>query len=300
MKHQNLVFCISLFLSSALASMPFQREPIRVGGNVQESKLIYKVEPVYPEAAVAANVSGFVILEVTISERGEVTNVRVRRGHPLLEQSTIDAVRQWRYSPTYLNGEAVPVIATVAVIYKIAGQVVLDEFAILRDPERGLEGDALIQKLKESRGTVVVKPSATAPFHLVEEKFRALQEQGIQTVATGGIYAFHNGRLFYVTPGLAAEPELALDMEYLVDTACASERLPTSIDLDSSGIILAYKLFLSETGKVLFVQRLRASEIPEVEAELVRTHVITPALVGANPVPAVVTVEIAIEYERLN
>jgi protein TonB len=98
---------------------PVKRDPIRVGGNVQESKLIKKVEPVYPELAKRARVSGVVILQVTVDEEGSVTELKVLRGHPLLDEEAKRAVQQWKYSPTLLNGEPVPVIATVTVIFNL-------------------------------------------------------------------------------------------------------------------------------------------------------------------------------------
>jgi protein TonB len=98
---------------------PTKREPLRVGGNVQEAKLIRRVAPVYPELAKRSRAEGSVILEVNVDEGGNVTAVRVVRGHPLLNDEAIRAVRQWKYSPTLLNGEAVPVVATVTVIFKL-------------------------------------------------------------------------------------------------------------------------------------------------------------------------------------
>ncbi len=94
---------------------PGPREPIRVSIGVQSARLIQKVDPIYPELAKRARVSGVVLLQVTLDERGLVTGVKLIRGHPLLNQSAIDAVSQWRYSPTLLSGEPVPVIATVTV-----------------------------------------------------------------------------------------------------------------------------------------------------------------------------------------
>jgi protein TonB len=94
---------------------PQKKEPIRVGGNVQSSKLIRRVEPEYPELAKRARVQGIVLLQVTVDETGNVTDINIIRGHPLLNQAAVDAVRQWKYSPTLLNGEPVPVIATVTV-----------------------------------------------------------------------------------------------------------------------------------------------------------------------------------------
>jgi protein TonB len=98
---------------------PAVRTPIPVGGVVLEARLVRKVEPRYPILARMARVSGSVILQVTVNEDGEVTDVRVLRGHPLLNDACIDAVRQWKYSPTLLNGEPVPVSATVTVFFNL-------------------------------------------------------------------------------------------------------------------------------------------------------------------------------------
>ena len=94
---------------------PEPREPTRVSDGVQGSRLIHKIDPVCPELAKRARVSGLVLLQVTVDERGLVAGIKLILGHPLLNQSAIDAVRQWRYSPTLLSGEPVPVIATVTV-----------------------------------------------------------------------------------------------------------------------------------------------------------------------------------------
>jgi len=92
-----------------------KKDPIRVGGNVQASRLVHRVEPEYPELAKRARVSGMVILQVIVSEGGSVQEVKIVRGHPLLNDAATRAVRQWRYSPYLLNGEPIPVIATVTV-----------------------------------------------------------------------------------------------------------------------------------------------------------------------------------------
>jgi TonB family protein len=94
-----------------------RRPPIKVGGNVQESKIIRRVEPVYPELAKRARVQGRVVLLVTVDEEGSVAEIKVTNGHPLLDEAAVTAVRQWKYSPTLLNGEPVPVIATVTVTF---------------------------------------------------------------------------------------------------------------------------------------------------------------------------------------
>ena len=97
---------------------PRPRERIRVG-TIQESKLIFKPDPVYPELARRVRVSGTVVLDVQIDEEGNVSDVRVLSGHPLLTAAAVEAVRRWKYSPTVLNGEPVPVVATVTVIFRL-------------------------------------------------------------------------------------------------------------------------------------------------------------------------------------
>ena len=98
---------------------PVKGETIQVGGNDQESKLIKRVEPVYPESAINARVQGKIILRIVVDKDGNVTDVRVIAGHPLLDDAAINAVRQWKYSQTLLNGKPVPVVATVTVYFKL-------------------------------------------------------------------------------------------------------------------------------------------------------------------------------------
>jgi TonB family protein len=102
------------------APEPPKREPVAVSADVQQSRLICWVEPVYPEMARRAGVSGETLLQVTINEQGEVAKVLViRSGHPLLQLAAVDAVKLWCYSPTYVDGAAVPVVTTVTVPFKL-------------------------------------------------------------------------------------------------------------------------------------------------------------------------------------
>ena len=98
---------------------PTRHEPIPVIASLQESKLIYKVSPVYPELAKATRTSGAVVLKAIIDEEGNVSNLAVISGHPLLIGAARDAVLQWKYSPTILNGEPMPVTALITVTFRI-------------------------------------------------------------------------------------------------------------------------------------------------------------------------------------
>jgi TonB family protein len=93
--------------------------PVRVGGNIPEPRKRVNVNPVYPQIAKQARVQGIVILECTIDTRGRVTNLRVLRSIPLLDEAAVTAVRQWEYEPTRLDGRPVPVIMTVTVNFML-------------------------------------------------------------------------------------------------------------------------------------------------------------------------------------
>jgi periplasmic protein TonB len=92
---------------------------IRQGGNVQAAKLVNKVQPSYPPLARQTRISGTVRLHAIIGKDGSVQQLEVMSGHPLLVQAALDAVRQWRYQPTTLNGDAVEVDTTIDVIFSL-------------------------------------------------------------------------------------------------------------------------------------------------------------------------------------
>jgi protein TonB len=102
------------------APPPPPQKAIRVGGQIKEPKKLKHVAPEYPDIAKQARVQGVVILECTISPQGKVTDVKILRGIPLLDQAAVSAVRQWVYTPTLLNGVPVPVIMTVTVNFKLS------------------------------------------------------------------------------------------------------------------------------------------------------------------------------------
>jgi protein TonB len=93
---------------------------IRVGGNVKQPAKTKHVPPVYPAIAQSANVQGVVIIEAVIAADGHVLEARILRSIPLLDQAALDAVRQWEFTPTLLNGSPVPVIMTVTVQFTLS------------------------------------------------------------------------------------------------------------------------------------------------------------------------------------
>lgn len=88
---------------------------IRVGGQIRPPVRIKEVAPLYPAIAQSARVQGDVVIEATIDEEGKVADARVVKSVPLLDQAALDAVRQWEYRPSLLNGIPTPVVTTVTV-----------------------------------------------------------------------------------------------------------------------------------------------------------------------------------------
>ncbi len=91
---------------------------VRVGGQVKPPTKIKDVKPVYPEIARSRRVAGVVTIEATIGTDGKVIDAKVVRSVPMLDQAALDAVQQWEYTPSLLNGAPVPVMVTVTITFK--------------------------------------------------------------------------------------------------------------------------------------------------------------------------------------
>ncbi len=105
--------------SSSTPASPAAPARISVGGAVQQSMLVDKVDPEYPPLARQARISGTVRFTVIIGKEGDVANVTLVSGHPLLVQSAVAAVKQYRYKPTLLNGQPVEVVTQVDVPFTL-------------------------------------------------------------------------------------------------------------------------------------------------------------------------------------
>ena len=95
---------------------------VRPGGSVQPPQKTRHVEPIYPDSARAAGLTGVVIVELVIGTTGRPHNVRVLRSSPPFDSAAVNAVRQWRYRPTLLHGTPVPVILTISVQFRPASK----------------------------------------------------------------------------------------------------------------------------------------------------------------------------------
>jgi protein TonB len=93
--------------------------PVRIGGQVKAPALLHRVEPVYPDLAVLAKVTGVVVLEATVGVDGGVTGVRVLQSRGPLDKAALLAVKQWQYSPLVLNGIPTPFVLTVTLNFAL-------------------------------------------------------------------------------------------------------------------------------------------------------------------------------------
>jgi len=110
-------------ISSTPVAVPKVATPqrVRVSQGVSQGLLIHQVKPTYPPLARQARIQGAVVLQAVIAKDGSIQGLRVVSGHPMLTGSAVEAVKQWRYKPYFLNGEPVEVETVVTVNFTLAG-----------------------------------------------------------------------------------------------------------------------------------------------------------------------------------
>jgi TonB family protein len=333
---------------------PPQVEPIRVGNAVQESKLIDRAAPIMPKAALDSRTVGMVMLEAIIDEAGVPVSIRVVLGaNSLFEEAAMNAVRQWRYSPTLLNGQPVPVQTNVVLGFGLPDRIVVDQEGNLRG------GDGLpvsLDNVREIQGTIVITPERPAAFAAVELAVKTLQEKGARNIqVTSTDYIFRAGRLFYMASPVAGIggtiagvpggvvggvkggvvggvpggvsggiiggtrggvvggviggvggvreggnygiqlPELDIDLASLGAMARAAGVTPQELNTPfGPAPSLSYRVFVSESGEIVTVERLAGPDVPAITSALLRARVLTPGRLGDMPVPVAVMVSIPI------
>jgi periplasmic protein TonB len=110
-------------ISSTPTAAPRVATPqrVRVSQGVTQGLLLRQIKPTYPPLARTARIQGSVLLQAEISKTGDIQNLRVISGHPMLIQSALEAVKQWKYKPYFLNGEPVEVETQITVNFSLAG-----------------------------------------------------------------------------------------------------------------------------------------------------------------------------------
>ncbi|HEY1469530.1 MAG TPA: energy transducer TonB [Candidatus Acidoferrum sp.] len=95
------------------------KAPVRVGGSIRPPKVIARVDPEYPVIAKATHVQGVVVIDAILDEKGNVDNMKIVSGPPLLYKAALDALGRWRYEPTYLNDQPVAVELLVTITFQL-------------------------------------------------------------------------------------------------------------------------------------------------------------------------------------
>ncbi|MBZ5660891.1 MAG: energy transducer TonB [Acidobacteriia bacterium] len=98
---------------------PEEKRPLKMSEGVEQAQLISRIEPRYPALAAQIKMEGTVVLHAIISRDGSITALNVISGSPYFVKAALDAVHQWRYRPTFLNGEPVEVETTITVIFRL-------------------------------------------------------------------------------------------------------------------------------------------------------------------------------------
>jgi periplasmic protein TonB len=111
-------------MSSVPSAVPKVAAPtrVRVSQGVSQGLLVHKVTPQYPPLAKQARIQGVVVLQALIGKDGNIQNLHVVSGHPMLTTAALEAVKEWKYKPYYLNGEPVEVETTINVNFSLSGE----------------------------------------------------------------------------------------------------------------------------------------------------------------------------------
>jgi TonB family protein len=167
--------------------------PVHVAGIQTQANLIHQVAPVYPQPAKNAHVSGTVLLHCIIGKDGTVQSVKYVSGPSLLMKSAMDAVRQWKYKPTSVNGKDVQVDTTVSVIFTLGGSSVADTSQALeskpvdRYKRNGYVNDfaGVLDSRDESRLNLICKElDEKAEIQMAIVTIESLEGQPIKDFAT--------------------------------------------------------------------------------------------------------------------
>jgi TonB family protein len=298
-----LAVCCLLQLCQIAAAQ--SGEPVMVNPAVQASRLIEKVDPVYPEAARQAGIKGTVVLLVTIDEHGNVSQANVPIGDPdrLLYPAAIDAVKQWRYAPAMNEGRAVSVRTFVSVPFGVPPTI---EFSV--DANGKIIGpDIASGDIKNLEIAVSTAPQIS--YAILEKALKELQSRGASHLRLSSMaYVFKAGQLFYQLHDQAnaflsqnalnvQPPELDMDLNYLALKAAAGGVEKARLISTPFGTIVrpgpSYMVGINAAGEIVFVERNAATDAPdqpEIEAAIRQAHVKRPAYLDGKAVPVAITI----------
>lgn len=202
-------------------------EPVRVGGDVKPPLKIKHANPVYPEEARQSWVQGIVVVDAIINAEGKVEQVKPLRSIPLLDPAAIDAIKQWEYEPTLVNGAAVPVIMTVTVAFTIPdadkwivypkgkAELKLEDYVV----EKESDGGRIYRGRVTNLGTKSAKQTRVI-LHSPSEPSPASSTEALGDIEPGETREF--------SLHLEAGPDNGLDLVFVQAEGSKARLIPTS------------------------------------------------------------------------
>ena len=163
--------------------------PIPVAGNVMAIKLLHRDEPEYPPVAKVAGVEGVVVMRVLIDRSGATQETEVVWGHPALRNAALESLKNWRWEPIKVDGEAVPASTTVTFNFVLRPGAREPRFGLwidasgnLWDGERELDVELIVQRAEEFGNEVMLRPGPDVPRTLLMDTVEHLKQSGIDHV----------------------------------------------------------------------------------------------------------------------
>jgi len=274
---------MSIALAAALAlgsvATAAAQAPVRVGGDIKEPRRIYDVKPVYPEIAQQGGIQGIVIIEAIIGVDGSVEEARILRPVPLLDQAALDAVTQWRYTPTLLNGQPVRVVMTVTVTFNLDGPQAAREVnpdpLVMQRPADDVGGLLDYAKALQARGLL-------AETEKTLERALAMVQAARARAGAQAAPSTANANTPLRIGGEIKEPTLLKR----VDPVYPAGTVPT-------GVTIA-EIIVGADGRVTEARVLRSpgSAVDTAAIAALRQWVFQPTLLNGVPVPVIMTVTI--------
>jgi len=287
-----IVASVSFSAMSAIPTASWQRDTAAQAGegrrivtlhpSLAASRITRRAEPVYPESAKAAGVSGAVLLDVTVDEQGAVEAIQPLSGFPILLDAAAETVRDWRYLPLSQDGTPVAFKATLVVNFLLTDgdtpHLWLSEDGVIgKQGSKESLSPKDLSRLVRKAPSAIISYGRDISFQTLENTVRQLSELGLADVQIS-FFSVDEGRLYHVArnPGVPEGPEVKLP-----DNLNAT--VPVAGDPSLSTI---FQIFVSAEGQATKVVQKTGPLRPEIEETLRALKLEKPIMWNNEAVPA--------------
>ena len=297
---------VTLFLTGfmSVSRLPLTASlspPVSMESRVLMTHLIKKVEPVYPERNDGL-LDRDVVLRVLVGQDGVVVRAEPLSGHPILGMAASKAVSVWRFKPIEIGQQAVPVVSQLKLRLKRDGEtqiisarpllLAMDKEGVLRDISlNSLSEEEIIQRLKGSQSSTRVYVSEEAPFDVVQERVRLLEQLGSAGIELSPEVLVSRGQQHFYSMHVQGLSSPAFDPEDLQDL----ENRARLLSRESHE--LSYRVFSDNGGQIVSVEHRAGPRSIGIESQLLRLKV-TPGSLGVDPVPVAFLLSLATHPEK--